>query len=262
MNIKSLVRNSRLQVSVILLVVWVVSLFENFQAESLYVPLIILVVGLVVDRLLRRLVQVRATPFSSLVTVLLVAFVISPQAPVWIGLVAVTLAFLAKYLIRSRRQWFNPAAFGIFVASLVFGLPADWWIMGGSSVGAVVLVVGMIYVLYKLQRLWLPATFLLVYYVWFLLWPGGFELALLLDGTILLFALVMLAEPRTSPNLGIWRYGFGLLVVGLVIGIDFFQISASFDLLLAALLLANVLAFFVEVMHQRIKKQRPAAEAA
>ena len=261
MNIKSLLHNSRLQVSIILLVVWVVSLLENFQMKFLYVPLIILAVGLVVDKLLRRLVQVRATPFSSLVTSLLVAFIISPEAPLWVGLAAFTLAFLAKYLIRSRQQWLNPAAFGIFISSLVFGLPVGWWVTGDSRVGAVVLVVGMIYILYKLRRLWLPATFLLVYYGYFLLWPQGLDLSLLLDGTVLLFAFVMLPEPRTSPSQGAWRYVFGLLVAGLVIGISYFQVSASFDLLLAALLLANALAFFVEVMRQRIKKQQPAAEA-
>lgn len=255
MNIKSLLHNSRLQVSIILLVVWVVSLLENFQMKFLYVPLIILAVGLVVDKLLRRLVQVRATPFSSLVTSLLVAFIISPEAPLWVGLAAVTLAFLAKYLIRSRQQWLNPAAFGIFISSLVFGLPVGWWVTGDSRVGAVVLVVGMIYILYKLRRLWLPATFLLVYYGYFLLWPQGLDLSLLLDGTVLLFAFVMLPEPRTSPNLGIWRYSFGFLVVGLVIGLNFFQLSTSFDLLLASLLMANILSFFIQSISQRVKKQ-------
>lgn len=254
MNIKLLLRNSRLQVSMILLGVWVIRLFEDFQVEYVYAPLIILATGVVVDRLLRRVVPVRVTPYSYLVTGLLVALIVSPDVSVWVGMAAVTLGVLAKYLIRGRQQWFNPAAFGIFVTSLVFGLPVDWWVISGSQVGTVALLVSMIYVLYKLRRLWIPATFLLVYFGQFLFLPRGVDAVLLLDGTVLLFAMVMLPEPRTSPTLGVWRYVFGLLVAGLAIGFGYVSVGASFDRLLAALLLANVTAFFMQLILKRINK--------
>ena len=86
-------------------------------------------------------------------------------------------------------------------------------------------------------------TFLLVFFAINLLY-GSRESAmrLTMDGTVFLFAFVMLPEPRTAPTQGVWAWGWGVLV-GLLVFVQSLLGIGVGDPLLLALLVANLYGF-------------------
>lgn len=169
----------------------------------------------------------------------------------WIFPVVGAVTELLQRLIRiPGGPLFNPAALGALVMS-VFGYYPSWWgtsfeprfmfpaldEQNGISLAAILTLIVAGYVAYKYKKLpvsiALIAAFSLCYY--FII--GFNPLFLVLEGTLLFFALVMASEPKTSPNLSKEQYIFGL-IVGLLIPIGIhFQFPEAF---LGALLVGNL----------------------
>lgn len=184
-------------------------------------------------------------PSASFVTGFLIGLIIAPTEPIWIIAIAVLAAFLSKQFIDVglRQHIFNPAAFGIMAASLAFGTPVAWWGVAWGKLPLLILVPLMIRILWKMKRLMLPLTFLAVYYLYLIIQiPLTDSIGALVDGSLLLFALVMLPEPITSQARGKFKYGFGILVAILAIGLSLFRWPEVF---LPALLIANLAAFLI-----------------
>lgn len=185
-------------------------------------------------------------PSASLVTGFLIGLVIAPTAKVWMILIAALFASLSKQFIGAgaRRHIFNPAAFGIMAVSLIFGTSVSWWGVAWSSWPILVLLPVMFLILRKLNRLFIPVTFLLVYFIYLAAQTTPDDaLKTLFDGSVFLFALVMLPEPITSPGWGYFKYVFGAMVAILAIVIPKFLLVS--DNFLAALLLGNLIGFSV-----------------
>lgn len=239
--------NTRLRIASILTLIWIVYLLFNFDSRAaISVPLAVLVtvcIELVLTYARKRRLFF---PASALVTGLLIGLIISPHEPPMVFLLAAFLAIASKHIFRlgEHRHIFNPAAFGILGVAFITGAPVAWWAVSFSP-WIIPLIVSASYTLYQLKRLWLPITFLATYGLYFLLFvPKETLLPILLDGTVFLFAFVMLPEPITSPSAGRWKYAFGPLVfvVSILIG----RIGQLPDVFLPALLLGNILAFFLK----------------
>ena len=122
--------------------------------------------------------------------------------------------------------------------------------MMGPSVGAAaspavipVILSGMGYILWKIKRLWIPVTFLFAYGIYLVVITGiGSLVPLLLDGTTIFFAFIMLPEPLTSRGDGFLKYMFGPLVVLLIIFARVFNLDTP-DIFLSMLLTANLVGF-------------------
>ena len=143
-----------------------------------------------------------------------------------------------------HRHIFNPAAFGIFVTSLLLSVPVAW---GAVSLHQwmILILIGASYTLYQLKRLWLPVTFLAVYGAYlFLIFGQAAAFLVLFNGTLFLFAFIMLPEPITSNASGKWKYLFGPLVAVLTIIVG--KIGVLPDAFLPALLLGNLIAFLAK----------------
>lgn len=238
--------DSRGKVIVILLILWVASLIHQFRLVYVGQPVVAMVACVIFDWFFTYLRMRRSTfSLSSVITGFLIGLILDPSA----GLAAILAASLAAAI---SKQWlgrgghkhiFNPAAFGITVSSLLFRQPVGWWAAAWGITPVAIIGIGMTPVLWKLRRLWMPLTFLSVYFTSMVLFAGSESAVLLtIDGTVFLFSFIMLAEPITSIGKGMWRYGWGLVVGALVIIETVVGFSWG-DPFLNALLGANVIGF-------------------
>jgi Na+-translocating ferredoxin:NAD+ oxidoreductase RnfD subunit len=238
--------DSRGKVVAVLLVLWIAALANQFRIDFVSLPFLAMLSSVSFDLFFGKLTRGRVRfSLSSLVTGLLIGLIFDPTSGALPIMVATLLASLSKHYVRSEsgKHIFNPAAFGIVISSFLFQRPVAWWGASWELIPLFILSVGMVPALHQLRRLWMPITFLIIYFLTNSL-SSSVESAfrLTLDGTVFLFAFVMLPEPITSVGRGAWRYTWGILVGGLVAGLSFIRFDAA-DPLLTALLAANVVGF-------------------
>ncbi len=236
--------DSRGKVILVLLALVVLAWWQSLQLEPLSkLPLAVFATS-IFDLIWARLRHGKwfLSP-SSVVTGLLIGLIFDPASSPFAVITAALVATSSKYWLRfgSDKHIFNPAALGIVVASLIFGRPVSWWGASGGLAPILITGLGMIMVLYRLRRILMPLIFLATYYLGMIFFSNPLSaLRLTFDGTVFLFAWVMLPEPITSPARGNWHYLWGLLVGVLVFGQNLLGWSWS-DPLLIALLVANVM---------------------
>ncbi|MGP6172131.1 FAD-dependent oxidoreductase [Microbacterium sp. A204] len=193
-----------------------------------------------VDAAAQRLLHLPWRVESSLVTALVLLFVMQPGAngPALIGLaLAGALASLSKYLIAWRgRHIFNPAAFGAAVVSIVgalgalewLGTSASWWVGTPAMAGPVALV-GLA-ILWRVEKVRVVLVFLLIAVGTSVVHQaaqapplgGEFELSAalfnaVLQSPFLFLGIFMVAEPLTSPPRR-WQQFWVAAVVGVLAG--------------------------------------------
>lgn len=246
MNWKILYNDNRLKVAFTLFLIWLLAAWHFKTLAAFGYPLI--AIGLVTffDVLITWLRDRKLYwPFASLVTGFLIGLIIDPGQPLWTVVSACLLASLSKQFIGVgiRQHIFNPAAFGIMTTSLIFGIPVAWWGVAWGTLPLLIITPLMARILWGMKRIWLPAGFLAVYFTYLSVVTKSFSWGLFLDGTTLLFALVMLPEPITSPANGKLKYLFGPLAAFLAIVLS--QVRFLTDGLLPALLVANLIGFLI-----------------
>lgn len=102
----------------------------------------------------------------------------------------------------------NPAALITTIATLL-GFYPSWWgasfspriplVEGGMSVAALLTIPFGVYVAYKYRKLKIVGGFFAAFTLAYLAFLQTNPLFILIEGTVLFFALVMLVEPKTSP---------------------------------------------------------------
>lgn len=237
-----LVKDSRMRISAVLVMVWLLALLVHFAISFVTFPLLTIFLTIVFDYVCVKLKKKPTRfPYASIVTGLILGLTLYPFERPLAVLVGPLVAVLSKQFICIRgRHVFNPAGFGIIVTNLLLGSSVAWWAAAANQWSVVIIGLGAGFVLWRFNRLWLPMTFLLAYALYLGFIGGIGRIApLVLDGTTFQFAFIMLSEPMTSPASGWWRYTWGPLIVLLVVIQQKF-ISIS-DPLLVALLGANVL---------------------
>lgn len=229
--------DSRGKVIATLLVLWIAALIHSFQLIYVLFPIAavasVVLFDLVISRL--RSGQWIAT-LSSVITGLLIGLIFDPTASMALLILTCFIAVLSKQFFawRAHQHIFNPATFGLVATSILFNLSTAWWGVSWGIVPLVIIVSGMLLTLPRIRRFWIPIIFLSVYFIY-----KGFTT---FDGTLFLFAWIMLPEPMTSVGVGIWEYLMPVIVVGLVIIETKFRIFIT-DPILLALLIANALGF-------------------
>lgn len=218
-----------------------------------------------VDAAAQRLLHLPWRVESSLVTALILLFVMRPgaDAAAITGLaLAGALASLSKYVIAWRgRHVLNPAAFGAAVVSIAgafgvfswLGTSASWWI-GNPAMAAPVALLGLV-VLWRTEKVRVVSLFLLVAVAVSVLRQSvqALDAGIAVDlGTALSFALLqspflflgafMVSEPLTSPPRR-WQQFWVAGLVGALAGWPL-SIAGLFTLgQERALLIGNLLAF-------------------
>ncbi|TQO20504.1 ferredoxin-NADP reductase [Rhodoglobus vestalii] len=198
-----------------------------------------------------RIVRQRAHLESSLVTGLIVFFIMAPSLELT-GLLGIalasTIAGASKFLIAFRgRHIFNPAAIGAYVFIFApLGFPT-WWI--GTPWLQPLIVLSAFLILYRTQRLDLGVVFVVVAASTriALTIAGGGSLTEALSFTfasspLLFFVGFMLSEPLTQPPRR-WQRLSIAVIVALLFSIPF-SIGPLYSDPLLALLIGNLIAFF------------------
>ena len=246
MTLKAIFNEFKSQVAFTLLLIWLLAIWHFQTFNSLLYPLA--AVGLM-TALDLGITWIRSRklywPSASFVTGALIGLILPPDGPILPIVAACLAAWASKQFINVgvRQHIFNPAAFGIMAASLAFGSPVAWWAVAWGKLPLLILVPLMIRILWKMKRLMLPVSFLVIYYLFLITFISPIDASkALVDGSVLLFATVMLPEPITSQSRGKFKYGFGILVAILAIGFSFLKLQEVF---LPALLMANLIGFLI-----------------
>ena len=207
------------------------------------------VAGALIDLPILRLRSGRwEFPSGAILTGLIVAMVLSPREPWYVGAVTSAIGVAAKYVFRTRRaNVFNPAALGLVVTFYIFDTGQSWWgaVTESVPVGVASLFVTGTFIAERVSKLPLVVSFLGVYFSLFtaaayLTDPGRVaEIFRAPDlQAVLYFAFFILSDPPTSPAPHRPQLICGVVVA--VAAFAIFQWTGAAHYLLSAVLVGNV----------------------
>ena len=135
---------------------------------------------------------------SAAISGVLVAMILTPIVDLKIVAFAVVAAIASKKLLApdGKKHLFNPATFGLAASMLFFGNQLNWW----GTASPVIVILGAGFIMFRLKRLALPISYFIVRSLAGMALgqaPAGLEMVLLPN---VLFAFVMVVEPKTSPG--------------------------------------------------------------
>ena len=217
------------------------ALFLSFQERSvlfLYATCVAVISALIVESLILYFrTKVFQITESSIITGLIVGFVISSDEAWWKLVLTATFAVASKYLIQIRKKHiFNPAAFGIFLATIILGVSTQW---KGTYLWYILLPFGL-YFSYKIRKIEILISYAAVSL-------GLFAIQAVLQKAALthifgylsyFYIFIMVIEPKTTPAKQVGKFFFGAVVSGLIFILT--NTGAGFDVELFSLLVLNM----------------------
>ena len=172
-------------------------------------------------------------PSSAVISGLIIALVLQPGVLWYVPVFAALAAIGSKYLLRiDGRHIFNPAAFGLMLSAIIFGVYFFWW--GAPGTTLVILLGSAITLRYRRLHLILP--FLSLQLLIMTVYYGSLSVAALMVNYF--FVFVMLIEPKTSPVKKRGRIIYGLSAAILISALV--MLDAPFDPWIGGLLAANL----------------------
>lgn len=175
---------------------------------------------------------------SSVVTGLIIGYVLSSDTVLWIIALASVFAIASKHIVRFRKSHiFNPAGLGVFLTVLFFGAYTQW---KAAYLWYIMIPAGL-YFAYRIKKFDLLVGYFIASL--FLYIPQSF-----LHQTSLLnifgyfnyfFILIMMIEPRTSPDSRFAKIIFGLGAAAFIFA--FYEFGVLLEAELFALLILNFL---------------------
>jgi Na+-translocating ferredoxin:NAD+ oxidoreductase RnfD subunit len=173
---------------------------------------------------------------SSIISGLIIGYVLSADEAWWKFLLASVLAILSKHLLKfKKRHIFNPAAFGIFLTLIFTGASTQW---KGTYLRYIIVPCGF-YFIYKIRKIEIISGYFLVS---FALFGGQSILQKVSFGHIFgylsyFYIFVMLIEPLTTPTKPWGKFFFGCGTALLIFILT--EMGLSFDVELLSLLTLN-----------------------
>lgn len=225
-----------------LLLIWFLNLFFAANINVLIYPLLGVLLFSLFDLIYTYFKSKRFyLPFSAIVSGLIMGLILDYTQGLFPLLIAVLAAFISKHFIKIKQNHiFNPAAFGVFVSSLITHSSISWW----SVVTVKIFLLPLLFllpILHRLRRLHIPLIFLGGMFIYLILTTGfPSTLTLISDGSLLFFALIMLTEPMTTKIFNFWKYGSPLIYLAIYIIFITLRVFGP-DLFLTSLLLVNFL---------------------
>lgn len=159
---------------------------------------------------------------SVYITGLILALIITPVTPTdyaGIGFIifASAWAMASKYIFAiGKKHIFNPAAFGVALATLVLGQSATWWVGGNLPLLPFVFLGGLL-IVRKIRRTDLVVAFSVVALITIVLTTNSANFITPITQTLLhsqffFLAFVMLTEPLTMPPNRLLQILYGAIV--------------------------------------------------
>lgn len=174
---------------------------------------------------------------SSIITGMIIGYVLSSDEAWWKLALTALLAITSKYaIVFKKKHIFNPAAFGIFLSTIMLGSSTQW---KGTYLWYILVPFG-IYFAQKIKK-----TEIIIGYVIVSLALFGTQAALQRVSLLNIFGyfsyfyiFIMVIEPKTTPLKPIAKYLFGAGTAALVFA--FTEAAVSFDAEIFSLLLINI----------------------
>ncbi|MDP3732482.1 MAG: RnfABCDGE type electron transport complex subunit D [Candidatus Omnitrophota bacterium] len=174
---------------------------------------------------------------SSIISGLIIGYVLSIGNAWWIFTVASLFAICFKYLIRvNGKHLFNPAAFGIFLTTVLFGVTTQW---KGTYIWYVLVPFGF-YFIAKSKKMELLLGYGLTALILFSVQASIQKIPIsnIFGYLSYFYIFIMLIEPKTTPvkPLGKLIFGVGAAILIFILT----EIGVRFDVELCALLIFNL----------------------
>lgn len=174
---------------------------------------------------------------SSIISGLIIGYVLSSDNPWWIFILASLLAICSRHLIHfNKKHLFNPAAFGIFLTVIFFGASTQW---KGTYLWYILLPFGL-YFISKIQKLEV-----LIGYALTALSLFGIQAVMQKTPLFNMFGylsyfyiFIMMIEPKTTPVKPPGKFIFGIGVAVLIFVLT--EAGVRFDAELSSLLILNL----------------------
>lgn len=187
-------------------------------------------------------------PSGAILTGLIIAMILSPLEPWYVGASASIIALISKQLFRAQSaNVFNPAAFGLVTTFFVFHPAQSWWgAMGEMPLPFVgILIATGLFIADRVNKIPLMQAFLGAYFLLFTItaFAGdpGHASAMFRAPNLhmaLYFAFFILTDPPTSPVKVRDQIVCGVLIA--VSSFVVFELVRSVYFLLAGALVGNV----------------------
>jgi enediyne biosynthesis protein E5 len=188
----------------------------------------------------------RIFPDGAVLTGLIVALVLGSDVPWYQTVVTTLFALISKHvLVSGRKPIFNPAAFGLFLALLLFSSDESWW--GSLTLlpwwFTLLVIAGGFIITKKVQKFPQVLTFLAVYLGLFLIislvhYKDVSEIFLSpFINSALFLAFFMLTDPPTSPGKDKDQVIFSCIAA--VISVGCYVFFGGLSYLFIGLLVAN-----------------------
>jgi Na+-translocating ferredoxin:NAD+ oxidoreductase RnfD subunit len=189
---------------------------------------------------------------SSIITGMIIGYVLSADEAWWKFVFAVAIAILAKHVIRfQKKHIFNPAAFGVLLTLVFFGAQTQW---KGTYLWYILLPFGL-YFARKVRKLEIILGYAVVSLLLF-----GIQAALrhfpfwgVFGYFSYLYIFVMVIEPKTTPITSAAKYIFGAGTAALIFILT--EAGVRFDAELFSLLVMNATVPLLNKIH--LKSTRP-----
>ena len=145
---------------------------------------------------------------SSIITGLIIGFVLSSSGKWWLVPLAALLAISSKHIIRfHNRHFFNPAAFGVLASVFLLGASTEW---KGAYLWYIIVPFG-VYISFKIRKLELVTGYFIASLA---LFGGhaviqGAQIFNTLGYLNYFFIFIMLVEPMTTPATRLGKIIFG-----------------------------------------------------
>ncbi len=181
---------------------------------------------------------------SSIITGLIIGYVISSEEQWWVFILAVLFAIGSKHIIKVRQKHlFNPAAFGVFLVIILFGVSTQWQ---GTYLWYILLPFGL-YFAQRIRRLEIIIGYGLTALCLF-----GIQAVIqraplpnIFGYLSYFYIFIMLIEPKTTPLNSKAKLIFGIGAAILIFILT--EAAVKFDAELCALLVLNL---FVPVLNK------------
>lgn len=189
---------------------------------------------------------------SSIITGLIIGYVLSSDEMWWRFAFACFLAILSKHLIRfQKKHIFNPAAFGIFLTLIFLGASTQW----RATYVWYILVPFGIYFAHRLKKLEIVIGYAIISLALFGIqaFLSGIPSGKIFGYFSYFYIFVMVIEPKTTPLRPPGKYLFGAGLAALIFILT--EAGVRFDAELLSLLAANAA---VPLLNRIPLKKQPA----
>ena len=191
----------------------IVGMYVNGLEKTLPTVLVAVLTASLLDAFIEKLFYKKLIfPYSGIISGLIVGSIVSFEDPLYVPLIAATIAIISKHFIKYKfHHPFNPATFGLLTIFVVFSKFDSWW------AAVPFLIPFLVIIAWKIRKLHIALSFLVVYFL-LTYFTGNLRLQSINDllGLPYYFAFIMAVEPKTTPTVRNQQIVFGVSLAALL----------------------------------------------